>query len=93
MDLLFHRYASPFSLFDELILSGDFSDFINVFMEGRDTEMQWEYYLAKVFDKSFNEFKEELKGNREMTETDLETTIQDSMSLTMNFIPDTEGVK
>lgn len=88
MDLLFHRYASPFSLLDELILSGDFSDFIRVFMEGRDSEMQWEYYLAKVFDKSFNEFVEELKGNREMTETDLETTIQDSMSLTMNFIPE-----
>jgi len=89
MDLLFHRYASPFPLLDELILSGDFSDFINAFMEGQEAEMQWEYYLAKVFDKSFNEFKEEMKsGSREMTEADLETTIQDSMSLSMNFIPE-----
>lgn len=88
MDLLFHRYASPFVLMDELILSGDFSPFINVFMEGRESEMQWEYFLAKIFDKSFNEFVEDMKGNQEMTKSDLEATIQDSMSMAIDFIPE-----
>lgn len=66
----------------------DFSPFINVFMEGRESEMQWEYFLAKIFDKSFNEFVEDMKGSQEMTESDLEATIQDSMSMAIDFIPE-----
>lgn len=89
MDLLFHRYASPFVLLDELILTDDFSAFINVFMDGREEDMQWQYFLSKVFDKSFNEFKESMKTtNNEMSKSDVETTIQDSMFMTMNFIPE-----
>ncbi len=88
MDLLFHRYASPFVLIDELILSGDFSPFIDAFMEGRESDMQWEYFLAKIFDKSFNEFIGDMKGGQEATDEDLETTIQNSMSMTIDFIPE-----
>lgn len=89
MDLLFNRYASPFILLDELILTDDFSAFINVFMDGREEEMQWQYFLSKVFDKSFNEFKESMKtDSNEMSKSDIETTINDSMSMTMNFIPE-----
>lgn len=89
MDLLFHRYASPYTLIDDLILSGDFSEFINVFMEGREADMQWEYFLAKIFDKSFNEFVEDVKGSqRTMTESDIEATIKDSLSMAIDFIPE-----
>lgn len=89
MDLLFHRYASPFVLLDEVILTDDFSAFINVFMDGRKEKMQWQYFLSKVFDKSFNEFKKSMEtdGN-EMSKSDVETTIKDSISMTMNFIPE-----
>ena len=89
--MLFHRYASPFCLLDELILTGDFSEFINVFMTGREDELQWDYFLSRVYDKSFNEFKDEMNNtakNYEMTKSNIETTIQDSMSIAMDFIPE-----
>nr|DAU07706.1 MAG TPA: hypothetical protein [Caudoviricetes sp.] len=52
--------------------------------------MEWEYFLHKVFDMSFNEFKESITIDAKtvgMSKSDLETTIQNSMSMTMNFIP------
>lgn len=94
MDLLFKRYANPFLLLDELILAGDFSEFINVLMNEREDELQWEYFLSRVYDKSFNEFKDDMKNtteNYEMSKYDIETTIQDSMSITMDFIPEERG--
>ena len=87
MDLLFHRYASPFLLLDQIIPSGDLSDFISTVWEMRDEEMQWQYFLSKVFDKSFEDFKESLKPQR-MTKQEIETTIKDSMTMIDSFIPE-----
>lgn len=88
MDLLFRRYADPFSLLNELILMGDFSRFINTVMEEYNEDLLWQYFLSRIFDKSFNDFKEGLKTSETPTESDIETTIQESMSMTMNFVPD-----
>lgn len=88
MDLLFHRYASPFILLDQIILFGDLSDFISEVWKIRDEEMQWQYFLAKVFDKSFEDFKESMKAQKGMSQEEIETTIQDSMAIMDSFIPE-----
>lgn len=88
MDLLFHRYASPFLLLDQLIPTGDLSDFISTIWEIREEEMQWQYFLSKVFDKSFEDFKETMKPQQGMTQKEIETTIKDSMSMMNTFIPE-----
>lgn len=88
MDLLFHRYASPFLLLDQLIPTGDLSDFISTIWEIREEEMQWQYFLSKVFDKSFEDFKETMKPQQRMTQQEIETTIKDSMSMMNTFIPE-----
>lgn len=89
MDLLFHRYASPFLLLDQIIPSGDLSEFISTVWEVRDEEMQWQYFLSKVFDKSFEDFKESLKSQTQgMTKQEIETTIKDSMAMMDSFIPE-----
>lgn len=64
MDLLFRRYASPFSVCDEFIRLGQFHNFIIKLVnqdrkEKNDAEL-WEFYLHKVHDKSFKEFKDSL---------------------------------
>lgn len=88
MDLLFHRYASPFLLLDQLIPTGDLSDFISTIWEIREEEMQWQYFLSKVFDKSFEDFKETMKPQQGMTQKEIETTIKNSMSMMNTFIPE-----
>lgn len=90
MDLLFHRYASPFLLLDQIIPSGDLSDFISTVWGIREEEMQWQYFLTKVFDKSFEEFKESLKPQMGMSKEEIETTINESMTLMGSFIPGEE---
>ena len=88
MDLLFHRYASPFLLLDQIIPSGDLSDLISTVWEIRDEEMQWQYFLSKVFDKSFDDFREALKSQKVMSQEEIETTIQDSINIMNSFIPE-----
>lgn len=94
MDLLFHRYASPFVLLDQVISTGDFSEFVSTVWQVNEEEMQWQYYLFRVFDKSFTDFKEGMKPQKGMTKADIETTVKDSKSMLDSFIPEQkEGVK
>ena len=48
----------------------------------------YEVWLHKVFDQSFDEFKQKLKEhNRVVTDEELETTISDSKNILSNFVP------
>lgn len=90
MDLLFKRYASPFSLLDGYIQTGRFCEFINEFYRQKVESDRWEYYLHKVWDKSYTEFCETLQVSQDlqtMSETAMETTIQESMNILGNFSP------
>ena len=66
MDLLHKRYASPFSLLDNLIENSEFNSFIyyvlNKIAEEKNDTKLWEFFLHKVYDKSFNEFKTTLNN-------------------------------
>lgn len=95
MDLLFKRYADPFSFVDGMILAGRFCDFISDFIETVNQEMEekydWEFFVHKVFDKTYQEFKEEIrinKDNQNLSEQDIETTVNHSIEILNNFNPE-----
>ena len=93
MDLLFKRYADPFSLLNGYIQTSRFCEFINVLCEQKIEEDRWEMYLHKVWDKSFAEFKESLEvtqAQMRMSEFDVETTVKKSMDILGNFNPELE---
>lgn len=89
MDLLFRRYASPFLLLDEVIKNNRLSEFVTEVMKSENERQTWEFYLHKVFDKSYSDFKESL-GTVESTkppEADLEATVKSSENILNNFKP------
>ena len=54
----------------------------------------WEFFLHKIFDKSYQEFKEEIKinkQNQEMSEQFIETTVKHSMDILNTFNPEEGG--
>jgi hypothetical protein len=98
MDLLYQRYASPFSFMDGMIQTGRFSEFVESLVktvnEEREEKEQWEFWLHKVWDGTYEKFKEEIKNNKEnlsMSKRTIETTIQNSMDILKNFNPQKEG--
>lgn len=104
MDLLYQRYASPFSFIEGMMQASRFSEFVDGFIDTinkerqeefkeKDNQKMWELYLHRVFDKSFEQFKEEAKveqDNRNMSASDIETTISMSNDILANFNPNEE---
>ena len=94
MDLLFKRYASPFSLLDGYIQTSRMCEFVNAFIRQNQEDEKWEYFLHKVWDnRSFTEFCQSLQTSQdlqEMSEDDIETTLQESMKILGNFNPEKE---
>lgn len=94
MDLLFKRYASPFPLLDGFIQTGRFCEFILEVSDLQKDDVQWEFYLHKIWDKTYKEFTEGLKveqDNKEMSKEAIETTVKDSLSILASFNPIKEG--
>ena len=94
MDLLFSRYASPFVLLDNLILTSSLSDFIDdmfrLINEERKEKTQWEFFLHKVYDKTWKEFIDEINISNEEKEIDLGATLKKSKNMLKNFTPESE---
>ena len=98
MDLLFKRYASPFPFLDGMIRCGRFNEFVinlvkTVNQEREDTT-DWEFFLHKVWEGSFADFRAEMKTNKEnmnLSQGTIETTILHSMNILNNFNPDVDG--
>ena len=93
MDLLFKRYASPFTLLNGYIQTSRMCEFIQAFVEQKTEDDRWEYFIHKVWDKSYSEFCEALQTSQdlhEMSDEDIETTIQKSMNILGNFNPEKE---
>lgn len=98
MDLLFKRYASPFLFVDGMIQTGRFYEFVVEFMKVTNEDLEekydWEFFVHKVYDKSYQEFKEEIrinKENQELSDHDIETTIQNSVNILNRFNPEEGG--
>lgn len=90
MDLLFTKYADPFSLLNGYIQTSRFCDFIEAFCKQKTEDDRWEYFLHKVWDKSYAEFCETLQTSQdlqEMSDEQIEATVKKSMNILGNFNP------
>jgi len=87
MDLLFEKMANPFVLIDELLLNGDFFDWVLEFINEENDRQFWEVWLHKVFDKSFEDFKNSIVQTNQIDDEQLETTVMNSKSILNGFIP------
>lgn len=91
MDLICKRYSSPFLVLDNIIAAGRFKDFINELNNAVLHEEIYELWLHKVFDKTFEEFKndviEEMKA-QQITPEAKEATIKNSFEILNNFKPE-----
>lgn len=98
MDLLFKRYASPFLFMDEMIHVGRFAEFVDDFTgtvnKEKEEQINWEFYLHKVLEGTFNDFIEEIENNKKnqnLSRRTIETTVQHSMNILNNFNPEKRG--
>lgn len=90
MGLLFEKYASPFSLIDVMIEQGRFLDFILEFFESKLENELWEIWLHKVYDKSFEDFKEDAIHKIEspkVAKRQVEATVKESLNILDGFKP------
>ena len=91
MDLLFTRYASPFLLLDQLILtnslSGYIDDLFTIISEEKQEQTMWEFFLHKVYDKTWKEFCDETKISNDTKDVDIGETIIKSKTMLSNFTP------
>ena len=91
MDLLFKRYASPFLLIDQLILTNGLDKFIDdlfKFMEEEKQEQtKWEFFLHKIYDKSWKEFCNEIDVSNVENDVDIAETLNNSKNILNNFTP------
>ena len=95
MDLLFKRYASPFLLNDQLILTNSLDKFIDdlfKFMgEEKQEQTKWEFFLHKIYDKSWKEFCNEIEvsnvENNVENDVDIAETLNNSKNILNNFTP------
>ena len=88
MDLLFARYADPFSFINGMIRTGRFDEFVLTFTktvnDEKNEEARWQYFLHKVFDGSYADFKNRMKvrgDHQNMSDRTIETTITESMNI------------
>lgn len=103
MDLLFNRYASPFSLLDLMIQSNRFYEFVEELIGTSEDEKLWQMYLSMLSNpmyeikKSFNDFKQSLteqqpvEQNKKMTDKEIEATIKHSKEILNSFNPCDKG--
>lgn len=98
MDLLFKRYADPFLFINQMIRSGRFDsfvvDFVDTIQKEKNEQASWEYFLHKVWEGSFSDFRSNMETDKElqtMSDEQIETTVQNSMNILKNFNPNDEG--
>lgn len=95
MDLLFKRYASPFSIINQMIVLERFNEFVTEFIiiknEDTDNDTFWQMYLHSAFlECTYDEFKSKLgirKESEPVEKVNFETTIQASREILNNFKP------
>lgn len=91
MDLLFTRYASPFVLLDNLILTDSLSNYIDDLFtfinEEKEEQTKWEFFLHKVYDKSWKTFCDDLEISNNTKKVDLGETLIKSKNMLNNFTP------
>ena len=91
MDLLFKRYANPYVFLDSMLESGCFTEAVTQIWNFDQEDMSWEYFLHKVWDKTFDEFKNEISPKEESKIIDKEVvgaTVIKSKNILDGFAPE-----
>jgi hypothetical protein len=83
---------------DGMIRTGRFCFFVQSFWNELQRENEektmWDFYIHRVFEGSYNDFKTGLENDRQnqsMSEQAMETTIKQSMNILNNFNPEKGG--
>ena len=73
-------------LLNQELENGELADFVTEVMKIKQEENLWEFYLHRVFDKSFEDF---LADNqvKEVPVANLEATVKHSFKMLENFQP------
>ena len=80
--MVFKRYASPFLCIDQFIELSKFSKFVLMLYEKENEEKLWQYFLNKVENKSFDEFKAEfMPGQIQVQTIDTKSIVEQSMQI------------
>ena len=87
MDLLFKRYASPFVLLDNLIITNSLNNFVNDFFDFVREDNEWEFFLHKIYGKSWSEFSDSIKQSDNQEPIGLGATLTKSKNMLENFTP------
>lgn len=92
MDLIFKRYSDPFSFIDSMLCYGSFSSSINDVLKKNDDDTLWQFYLHKVFDKTFQDFKSQntVEEHTPMSKAEFDATIKMSESILNGLDPPEE---
>ena len=98
MDQVSKRYSDPCFFMDGMIQTCRFSEFVEEFAktvsQEREEQLNWEFFLHKVFEGTYQEFKDDIetnKQNQSMSKEKIETTVKNSMDILNNFNPDKGG--
>ena len=98
MDLLAKRYASPCFILNGVIQTGRLSEFVDelavIRQEEEKEQKTWEFFLHKVDEGSYADFRDEMETNEQhkaMSEKTIETTVQHSIDILNGFNPEKGG--
>lgn len=95
MDLLAQRYASPFLILDEFARLKQLHEFVvktlTRIAEETVHDVRWEYWLHRVFDRSFEEYVRQCEKpeekDKELGCAEIGNIINDSKMMLNNFVP------
>ncbi len=85
--MLYQRYGSPLALLDQMLSCGRLAEYVDEVINFRNTEnqekTQWEYYLHRVYDKTFDEFVKACEPVKPVTVDmkQIETTVKNSFDI------------
>lgn len=87
MDILSQRYGCPFFILDDFIRLNQLHDFVveitNVINEEKKEQVQWEFYLHKVFDMTYTEYMSKINESEpeEMSKEEMINIIYESKGI------------
>lgn len=90
MDMVSKRYTYPCFLLDGYIQTRRLCEFVGEVMKFHNEDYLYNFYLHKVFDKTYEEFCTELKtaqDNQNMGAELMKATVNESLSILGNFTP------
>ena len=79
-------------LLEQMIQEGQLIEFIDelikIVNEEKHEKTMWEYYLHRIYDRSFAQFMDEHEQSPEESESNLEATVKQSYEMMKNFHPE-----